>query len=196
MTATYGGGVSGDRAAQSGPEPGIDSAPPQVAGPTAPVDPRDSAGLPDSAAPRAAVQPSASAAPRAAAEPREPAEPRKPAEPGDPSAAIPSGEAAELAGASRQAEPAPGPAPARGGRHGLLRYTLLRLALLAAVWFVAWFFVTSSPLWSLVIALLVSGVLSFFLLDRQRDAASGSVAGFFGRLNARIDANTRSEDDL
>ena len=44
------------------------------------------------------------------------------------------------------------------------------------------------------IAFLVSGILSFFFLDRQRDALGQSVGNVFQRLNARIEANTRKED--
>jgi hypothetical protein len=46
-----------------------------------------------------------------------------------------------------------------------------------------------------VVAFLVSGVLSLVLLNRQRDQLGQSVGGLFSRINARIDANTRKEDE-
>lgn len=77
----------------------------------------------------------------------------------------------------------------------VLTYTLMRVLLFIAVWLLLQLLSPLRGLWALALALLVSGAISFFLLNRQRDAMSGVVAGFFGRINARIDANTRKEDD-
>lgn len=75
-----------------------------------------------------------------------------------------------------------------------LLYTVLRVALLIAVWaLIAWL----SPvkgLWALALALLVSGGISFFVLDRLRDSMSMGIAGFFSGINARIEASARAED--
>jgi hypothetical protein len=70
----------------------------------------------------------------------------------------------------------------------------MRLLLFIAVWLLLQLLTPLRGLWALVLALLVSGAISFFLLNRQRDAMSGVVAGFFGRINDRIDASTRAED--
>lgn len=75
-----------------------------------------------------------------------------------------------------------------------IRYTTLRFATLIVVGGVAYLVgLRDIPL--LLVAFLGSGVASFVLLDRQRDALGESVGGLFSRINARIDANTRSEDE-
>lgn len=76
-----------------------------------------------------------------------------------------------------------------------VRYTTLRLAMLIAVGVVASLLGLRGVALA-VVAFLGSGLLSFVLLDRQRDALGESVGGLFSRLNARIEANTRSEDDV
>ena len=70
----------------------------------------------------------------------------------------------------------------------------MRLMVFLAVWLRLQLLTPLRGLWALVMALLVSGAISFFLLNRQRDAMSGVVAGFFGRINDRIDASARAED--
>ena len=75
-----------------------------------------------------------------------------------------------------------------------IRYTTLRFGLLLAVGAIM-YVVGMRGVTLLVVALLASGILSFFVLDRQRDALGASVGGWMSRINARIDANTRSEDD-
>jgi hypothetical protein len=47
----------------------------------------------------------------------------------------------------------------------------------------------------LAFALVVSGLLSLVLLNGLRARMSGEVSGFFSRMNARIDAASRAEDD-
>lgn len=76
----------------------------------------------------------------------------------------------------------------------VLMYTTMRVMVFIAVWLLVQLITPLRGLWALVVALLVSGAISLFLLNRQRDAMSGVVAGFFGRINARIDASTRAED--
>ena len=74
------------------------------------------------------------------------------------------------------------------------RYTTLRLAMLIAVGVVASLLGLRGVALAAV-AFLGSGLLSFVLLDRQRDALGESVGSVFTRINSRIDANTRAEDD-
>ncbi len=74
-----------------------------------------------------------------------------------------------------------------------IRYSTLRLAVLLVVGAVC-YLVGLRGFMLLLVALIVSGVLSLFVLDRQREALGESVGGVLSRINARIDANTRSED--
>ena len=81
------------------------------------------------------------------------------------------------------------------GVGAIVIYTVMRLGLLLAAW---WLIQLVSPLrglWALVVAVLVSGVISWFALDRQRSAMSAVVGGFFGRINDRIEAASRAEDE-
>jgi Flp pilus assembly protein TadB len=73
-------------------------------------------------------------------------------------------------------------------------YTLLRLVLLVAIWILIAWITPVKGLWALALALLVSGAVSLFLLDRQRDAMSIGVARFFSGINERIEASARAED--
>lgn len=75
-----------------------------------------------------------------------------------------------------------------------IRYTTLRLAMLIAVGAVSYLLGLRDIL-LLIVAFLVSGILSLVLLDRQRDAMGASVGGLFSRINARIDASAKAEDD-
>jgi hypothetical protein len=74
-----------------------------------------------------------------------------------------------------------------------IRYTTLRLAMLLMVGGVLYLVGLRGVLLA-AIAFLASGLLSFFVLDRQRDALGQSVGNVFQRINARIDENTRKED--
>lgn len=74
-------------------------------------------------------------------------------------------------------------------------YTALRLLVLAVVWGVLQLTTPLRGLLAIAVALLISGLVSLFVLDRQRERLSIGVAGFFGRLNARIDASSRAEDE-
>lgn len=77
----------------------------------------------------------------------------------------------------------------------VLRYTLLRIAIFVAVWLVLDLLTPLTTLWAAAAAILISGAISLVVLDRQRSAAGQVVGGFFSRLNARIDAGTRREDE-
>ncbi len=73
-------------------------------------------------------------------------------------------------------------------------YTLLRLAMLIAVWFMFQLLTPLRGIWAVVAALLVSGAISLLVLNKQRDAVSIGVANFFGRINDRIEASKSAED--
>ncbi len=74
-------------------------------------------------------------------------------------------------------------------------YTVLRVALFALVWLTIELITPISGIWAIVAALLISGAISIVVLDRPRGRVGAATAGFFGRINARIDAATRAEDD-
>ena len=77
----------------------------------------------------------------------------------------------------------------------ILVYTTLRFALFILVWLVFELLTPISGVWAIVAAILVSGAISIVVLDRQRDRVAAVAAGFFGGINARIDASTRVEDE-
>lgn len=81
------------------------------------------------------------------------------------------------------------------GAASIAVYSVMRLGLLFAVWLVLQLATPLRGLWAVVVAVLVSGAISLFLLQRQRAAMSAVVGGFFGRINARIDQASRAEDD-
>lgn len=85
--------------------------------------------------------------------------------------------------------------PARSKAAAILIYTLLRVALFAVVWVVVEFVTPFDGVWAAVAAILISGAISLIVLDRQRGAVGAVAAGFFGRINARIEASARAEDD-
>lgn len=74
-----------------------------------------------------------------------------------------------------------------------IRYSTLRLAMLIVIGGIAYLVGLRGAVLA-VVAFVASGVVSLFVLDRQRDALGESVGGFFKAINARIDANTRKED--
>lgn len=86
------------------------------------------------------------------------------------------------------------------GRRGrglgpILIYTGMRVGLFFAFWLVLQLLTPVRGLWAVAVAIIGSGVVSFFLLNRQRKAMSDVVGGFFGRINRRIDEASRGEDD-
>jgi TctA family transporter len=89
----------------------------------------------------------------------------------------------------------PDPAPASFTRqHPTLMYTVSRVLLFLAVFGVL-YLVGARDLVLLVLAFFLSGAISLVLLSRQRDAMSSAVTGTFSRMNERIEASKRVEDD-
>jgi hypothetical protein len=78
--------------------------------------------------------------------------------------------------------------------HPTLVYTLSRVLLFLAVLGVL-YLLGARDLVLLVLAFLISGAISLVLLSRQRDAMSSSVTGTFRRINERIEASSRAEDE-
>ena len=79
-------------------------------------------------------------------------------------------------------------------RHPILVYTIARIGLffLAAG---ALHVAGARGLMLVVMAFLVSALLSLILLSGPRDGFSRKVAGYFDRINRRIDEAARAEDD-
>lgn len=75
-----------------------------------------------------------------------------------------------------------------------LAYTSARIVLFVVAVFLL-YFAGARGLLLLGLALLASGIASYVLLSRQRDAMSGSVVSRLGSLRARIDEGARAEDD-
>ena len=78
-------------------------------------------------------------------------------------------------------------------------YTALRLVLFAASFGIVlgvWFLFTDSVpiLWSLVIALLVSGIGSYVVLNRQREALARRVQTRAEAMTSRIEEMKAKED--
>ena len=79
-------------------------------------------------------------------------------------------------------------------RHPVLIYTLARVALFLAA-LVPLYLLGLRGFLLLVLAVVLSGVLSLVLLNRVRARFSSVISGYFSRINQRIDAATRAEDD-
>lgn len=82
--------------------------------------------------------------------------------------------------------------PSKG--HPFLIYSLARIALLlicAGIFYLLGF----RDILLILLAFLVSGVISFIVLNRQRDEMGNRIGGYFSRMNKRIDDSTSSEDD-
>ena len=75
-----------------------------------------------------------------------------------------------------------------------LTYTLARISLLAGMYAIG-YVLGLRDLTLLIVAFLTSGLLSFLLLNKQRNAMGLGVANFFSRINQKIDENTRKEDN-
>jgi hypothetical protein len=75
----------------------------------------------------------------------------------------------------------------------VLIYSLSRLALFAATAGVL-FLVGARGLLLLALAILISGVISFVLLSRQRDAVSSSVTERASRMRDNLAAGAARED--
>ncbi|HBW20049.1 MAG: DUF4229 domain-containing protein [Streptosporangiaceae bacterium] len=72
-------------------------------------------------------------------------------------------------------------------------YTVLRL-LLFVVAFFAIRAAGASGLLALALAAVVSGLISFVVLSRQRDSISASISGRLSNFRHRLDEGTRAED--
>lgn len=77
---------------------------------------------------------------------------------------------------------------------GILVYTVLRVALLVVTWLLVQVVTPLRGLLAIAVAIIVSGVVGYVLLDRSRDRASASVDRWFRRLDARIEASRIAED--
>ena len=80
------------------------------------------------------------------------------------------------------------------GVASVLWYSVLRIGLFFGIWLPIQLLTQLRGLWAVVIALVASGLVSAFVLNRQRNAMSETVGGFFSRINERIEASTRAED--
>lgn len=79
----------------------------------------------------------------------------------------------------------------------VLLYTLSRLLLFAATFGVLYLLGARGFL-AIALAVLISGLIAFVLLSRQRDALSGAVTGMVRRtrdFGSRLDEGAAAEDD-
>lgn len=95
------------------------------------------------------------------------------------------------------------PVTRRSGSHAALRYTLCRISLFIGVSIVVWLLcyaadITGRGAGILVVgvSLAISGVLSYFLLNGQRDAMSAALVERVERAKARIEEGASAEDHL
>ena len=82
----------------------------------------------------------------------------------------------------------------RGVVRGIALYTTLRLAMLLAVWLVIQVVTPLRGLIAIAIAIVISGIISFVVLDRPRNQASRGLSGFFRRIDERIERSRTAED--
>ncbi|WP_436776984.1 DUF4229 domain-containing protein [Yinghuangia sp. YIM S09857] len=87
--------------------------------------------------------------------------------------------------------------------HPALRYTLYRLGVFAAAFAVIWavFYALDiggkgAPILVAGLAVAVSGLVSYFLLNSQRDAMSAALVERVERAKARIEEGASAEDHL
>ena len=73
-------------------------------------------------------------------------------------------------------------------------YTAARILLFVVVLAVLYLARIRGPL-LLGIAILASGLISFVVLSRQRNAMSGAIKSRIGNFGQRLDEGTRSEDE-
>jgi Mn2+/Fe2+ NRAMP family transporter len=73
-------------------------------------------------------------------------------------------------------------------------YTVARILIFAALFGLLWLIgVRGFAVFGL--ALIISGIISFVVLSRQRDVMSGSISARIGNFRQRLDEGTRAEDD-
>jgi len=75
-----------------------------------------------------------------------------------------------------------------------LSYTVLRLGLFVVV-FLLLYLAGARGVLVLAGAILISGLISYFLLNRQRMAMSSVISKRVTSFKERLDAGTRAEDD-
>ncbi|HEY2691569.1 MAG TPA: DUF4229 domain-containing protein [Streptosporangiaceae bacterium] len=73
-------------------------------------------------------------------------------------------------------------------------YSLARILLFVATLGIL-YLVGARGLLLIAAALVVSGIISFVALSRQRDAMSGAISSRIGGFRQRLDEGTRAEDD-
>ncbi len=78
-------------------------------------------------------------------------------------------------------------------------YTLLRLGLFVgtfAIVFGIWFLITGDVpvLWVMVISFIVSGVSSYYVLERQREQFAAKVEGRAAKAAEKFEAQKAKED--
>jgi len=74
-----------------------------------------------------------------------------------------------------------------------MSYTVLRLGLFVVVFLVLYLAGARSIL-LLAGSILISGLISYFVLNAQRSAMSGAITKRLTSFRERLDAGTRSED--
>ena len=78
--------------------------------------------------------------------------------------------------------------------HATFVYTISRILLFAVVLGLL-YVVGARGLLLIGLAVLVSGIVSFIVLSRQRDAMSGAITSRITNFRERLDEGTRAEDD-
>ena len=96
---------------------------------------------------------------------------------------------ATVAGAAAE----PDAAGAIPSAHPVLVYTALRLAVLAVVGGILWL-LGLRGIYLILLAFLVSGVISAVALSRRREGAAYGITRVVSSANARLDASSRAED--
>ncbi|MGV1035480.1 MAG: DUF4229 domain-containing protein [Candidatus Nanopelagicales bacterium] len=114
---------------------------------------------------------------------------------GGASATTEAGPAIETGPAIGSEAPA-GPVAGRGrSGHPILVYTLARFGLLIVAGLVC-YLAGARGILLIVLAFLISGLLSYVVLYRQRDNAGVRMGGYFSRMNQKIEDSKSAEDDL
>jgi Protein of unknown function (DUF4229) len=78
--------------------------------------------------------------------------------------------------------------------HATFIYTTSRILLFAVVLGLL-YVVGARGLLLVGLAVLISGIVSFIVLSRQRDAMSGAITSRISNFRERLDEGTRAEDD-
>jgi Protein of unknown function (DUF4229) len=78
--------------------------------------------------------------------------------------------------------------------HATFVYTTSRILLFAVVLGLL-YVVGARGLLLVGLAVLISGIVSFIVLSRQRDAMSGAITSRITNFRERLDEGTRAEDD-